>query len=100
MVENDNGQQVVSLRHWMTDIRQNSALIAERKFYISHSLDAMNTLIYVEQAKQRGSYLLLANTTFTQKVTGIGSFIAHKVGRAKVSESILPMLQYWQASVK
>lgn len=91
MIEKDGAQQIVSLKHWMLDLRGQSALIAERKFYISHSLDAMHTLIYLEQQGKQ-SYLLLGNTTFTEKVTGIGSFIAHKVGRAKITESVKPML--------
>ncbi|MYM62494.1 hypothetical protein [Pseudomaricurvus sp. HS19] len=92
VVENDNGQRITSLRHWMLEQRDNSALIAERKFYISHSLDAMHTLIYIEQAADDRSYVVLSNTTFTQKVTGMGQFIAHKVGRAKIETTIRPML--------
>ncbi len=92
VVENDGGQRIASLRHWMLEQRDHSALIAERKFYISHSLDAMHTLMYIEQAAEDSSYLVLSNTTFTQKVTGMGSFIAHKIGRAKIETTIRPML--------
>lgn len=100
VIEDDDGQSITSLRHWMVASRDNAVLIAERKFYISHSLDAMHTLIYLEQASDNSSYVLLGNTTFTQMVTGMGSFIAHKVGRAKIKKSIEPMLQHLQAAFR
>lgn len=98
VIEKEGAQQIVSLKHWMLIIRERSALIAERKFYISHSLDAMHTLIYLEQQEDH-SVMLLGNITFTEKVTGIGSFIAHKVGRAKISGSVTPMLSGLQKTL-
>lgn len=90
--EREGDRPITSLKHWMVDQQANYTVIAERKFYISHSLDAMNTLILaLEEGNE--SYLFMVNLSFTQQVTGIGSFIAHKVGRSKVKENIVPLFE-------
>jgi hypothetical protein len=91
------GGSVTSLKHWMIEKTDSYALIAERKFYISYSLDAMNTLILVLPDGE-DCYVFLLNLTFTQKVTGIGGFIAHKVGRSKVKHNVVPLLEGLQAA--
>ena len=59
----------------------------------------MHTLILVvEQADS--TYVFFVNLTFTQKVAGFGSFIAHKVGRGKVKQNILPLLEALQAEFR
>lgn len=88
--EMDGERPVTSLKHWMVNPKSDSVLIAERKFYISHSLDAMHTLILALQPDDH-TYLCMVNLSFTQKVAGMGSFVAHKVGRHKVKENILPI---------
>lgn len=90
VTEMDGDRPVTSLKHWMVDQQAELTLIAERKFYISHSLDAMHTLIL---ALQQGddTYLFMVNLSFTQKVAGFGSFIAHKVGRSQVKDTIVPI---------
>lgn len=90
VTEMDEGRPVTSLKHWMVDQQENFTLIAERKFYISHSLDAMHTLI-LAVAEDEYTYLFMVNLSFTQKVAGMGSFIAHKIGRSKVKENIVPL---------
>jgi hypothetical protein len=90
--ETESGRPLISLKHWMIDSRDNFTLIAERKFYISHSLDAMHTLILLLHQDSH-TYVFLVNQSFTQKVTGFGSFIAHKVGRSKVKQNILPLFE-------
>ena len=91
------GGSVTSLKHWMIEQSPDYALIAERKFYISYSLDAMNTLILLFPDGEE-CYVFLLNLTFTQKVTGIGGFIAHKVGRSKVKYNVVPLLEGLQAA--
>ncbi|MGI9307758.1 MAG: hypothetical protein ACR2P6_00770 [Gammaproteobacteria bacterium] len=88
---------LTSLKHWMVDQRDGTVLIAERKFYISRSLDAMNTLIVLLEEGD-DCYVFLLSLSFTQKVTGMGSFIAHKVGRSKVKSNILPMFEGLRAA--
>lgn len=90
---------ITSLKHWMIDDQPQRTLIGERKFYISHSLEAMHTLILVLE-QNHAAYVFLLNQTFTEKVTGIGSFIAHKVGRKKVKENIIPMLEHLQQEMR
>jgi hypothetical protein len=95
--ESNSGRPLTSLKHWMVERRDGFTLIGERKFYISHSLDAMHTLILLlEEGDQ--CYVFLLNQSFTQKVTGFGSFIAHKVGRSKVKENILPLFDNLKAA--
>lgn len=95
--ESSSKRPLTSLKHWMVKREDGFTLIAERKFYISHSLDAMHTLILLlEQDGQ--CYVFLVNQSFTQKVTGIASFIAHKIGRRKVKQNILPLFQALKAS--
>ena len=95
--EPDSKRPLTSLKHWMVKREDGFTLIGERKFYISHSLDAMHTLILLlEQDEQ--CYVFLVNQSFTQKVTGMGSFIAHKVGRYKLKQNILPLFRALKAS--
>lgn len=93
--EKESGRPVVSLKHWMVEERKDFTLIAERKFYISHSLDAMHSLIFALQENGE-TYLFLLNQSFTQKVTGMGSYIGHKVGRSKVKQNIVPLFEQLQ----
>lgn len=98
-MEMDGRRPITYLKHWMIDDQPQRTLIAERKFYISHSLEAMHTLILVME-HNNSSYVFLLNQTFTEKVTGIGSFIAHKVGRKKVKENIMPMFEHLQQEMR
>lgn len=90
--EMDGGKPITSLKHWMLNEQEGFTLIAERKYYISHSLDAMHTMILLLPDDQ-GTYVFLVNATFTEFVTGIGSFVAHKVGRGKVKKNVVPLLE-------
>lgn len=93
--EKESGRPVLSLKHWMIEEREGFTFIAERKFYISHSLDAMHSLIFAFEENGE-TYLFLLNQTFTQKVTGMGSYIGHKVGRSKVKQNIVPLFEQLQ----
>lgn len=93
--EKESGRPVVTLKHWMIEEREGFSLIAERKFYISHSLDAMHSLIFAFE-ENAATTLFLLNQSFTQKVTGMGSYIGHKVGRSKVKENIVPLFEQLQ----
>ena len=88
----ESGRPLVSLKHWMVEQRSGFQLIAERLFFMSHSLDAMHTVILIMEKGQH-SYLFLLNQSFTQKVTGFGSAIAHKVGRSQVKGNVLPLFE-------
>lgn len=93
--EKESGRPVVTLKHWMIEARKDFTLIAERKFYISHSLDAMHSLIFAFEENGQ-TYLFLLNQSFTQKVTGMGSYIGHKIGRSKVKQNIVPLFEQLQ----
>ncbi|MFW0778573.1 MAG: hypothetical protein ACN2B6_12730 [Rickettsiales bacterium] len=89
--EMEGGRPILSLVHWIYTMKDDHALIVERKYYISHTLDAMHTYIFMQQ-QDASTVVVMGNSTFTQKVTGMGSFIAHKVGRANVASNIKPIL--------
>lgn len=93
--EMEGGRPILSLVHWLYTLRDGDALIAERKFYMSHSLDAMHTYIYLAQ-QGSNTIVFMGNSTLTQKVTGMGSFVAHKVGRSMVRSKIRPILESLQ----
>ena len=97
--EPDSNRPLTSLKHWMLKTGDGFTLIAERKFYLSHSLDAMHTLILLLE-RDGACYVFLINQSFTQKVTGMGSFVAHKIGRRKVKQNVLPLFEAVKASLQ
>jgi len=91
-IEQEDGRPIYSLKHQLVDIGNDHALIAERQFYVSHSLDGLQVTIL---CLRDGDHTLVGmlNHTFTGKVSGFGQTIAHRIGRAKVREKILPMFE-------
>lgn len=78
------------LKHQMLKIRHNLLLIAERQFYISNSLDAIQTQILCTPYKN-GTLVALSSQSYTDKVTGFGRGIAVKIGRHMMEKQIRPM---------
>lgn len=97
--EPDSNRPLTSLKHWMVKQADGYTLIAERKFYVSHSLDAMHTLILLLE-RDETSYVFLVNQSFTQKVTGLGSFVAHRIGRRKLKQNVLPLFEALRTSLQ
>lgn len=91
-VEREGGRPLYSLRHQLFDPQADRAIIFERSFYISHSLDALDVAILCLPL-QRGTQVAMLTHTFTGKVAGIGQAIAHRIGRLKVKEKTLPMFE-------
>ena len=91
-IEQEDNRPVYSLKHQITDIQPNHALIAERQFYVSHSLDSLQVTIL---CLRDGEHTLvgLLNHVFTGKVSGMGQMIAHRIGRAKAKEKVEPMFE-------
>ena len=86
---------VFILKHQMVKEEKNGTIIAERQFFISHGLDALQVEIICLPYKE-GTIIGLGAQTFTEKVAGMGSFIAHKVGRYQMEKQIKPMFEHLQ----
>jgi hypothetical protein len=86
------GRRAFVLAHWMMDINESYALIAERQYYVSHTYDALQNTIAC--LPYRGGTLVgLLNQTFTTKVAGFARAIRHTVGRKRIQETIRPLFE-------
>ncbi len=86
------GRRVFVLAHWMVDINESYALLAERQYYVSHTYDALQNTIAC--LPYRGGTLVgLLNQTFTGKVAGFARAIRHNVGRNRIQETIRPLFE-------
>jgi hypothetical protein len=86
------GRRVFVLAHWMADINESYAIIAERQYYVSHTYDALqNTIVCLPY--RGGTLVGLLNQTFTGKVAGFARAIRHNVGRKRIQETIRPLFQ-------
>jgi hypothetical protein len=82
------------LKHWLADIRPDHALIAERQFYISNTLDSLQVVVLCIQDGD-ATLVALLSETFTGKVS-IGGAIAHRVGRQRMRKKIWPLFEALQ----
>lgn len=86
------GRRAFVLAHWMVDINENYALIAERQYYVTHTYDTLQNMIAC--LPYRGGTLVgLLNQTFTGKVAGFARGIRHDVGRSRIQETIRPLFE-------
>ncbi len=86
------GRPVFILKHQMSKENNNMFMVAERQFFISHDLDAIQTEIVCMPYKE-GTLIALSSQSFTPKVSGLGRSIAVKVGRNMMEKQIRPMLE-------
>lgn len=93
--EMSDDRPMVILKHWMVTSQPEFMLVAERRFYISHTLDAMHVFIII-LPYEGGSLVAMVNQSFTGMVSGMGSSIAHRVGRGQVAKQIRPLFEYMQ----
>lgn len=82
------------LKHWLADIRPDQALIAERQFYISNTLDSLQVVILCIQDGD-ATLVALASETFTGKVS-VGGALAHRIGRQRMRKKIWPLFEALQ----
>lgn len=86
------GRPAFVLAHWMVDINESYALIAERQYYVSHTYDILQNMIAC--LPYRGGTLVgLLNQTFTGKVAGFARGIRHDIGRKRIQETIRPLFE-------
>lgn len=86
------GRPAFVLAHWMVDINQSYALIAERQYYVSHTYDILQNMIACLPYRG-GTLVALLNETFTGKVAGFARGIRHDVGRKRIQETIRPLFE-------
>jgi hypothetical protein len=91
-IDEENGRPLFMLKHQLVQIGPQHTLIAERQYYLNHSLDALQVVILFLPT-EKGTLVSMLNQTYTGKVAGFGTAIAHKVGRSKVHEKILPLFE-------
>jgi hypothetical protein len=86
------GRPAFVLAHWMVDINESYALIAERQYYVSHTYDILQNMIACLPYRG-GTLVALLNQTFTGKVTGFARGIRHDVGRKRIQKTIQPLFK-------
>jgi hypothetical protein len=84
------------LSHWIVDLKESYALIAQRQYYVGHTYDSLQIIILCLPYKG-GTLVSLLNQTFTDKVTGILSSLRHCIGRHCVQEIIRPIFEKLRA---
>lgn len=81
------------LKHWISDIQSDYALITERRYYLSHSLNSLQVTIGCLPYRQ-GTLVVLFNQTFTDKVdVAIGKSIVKTIGRMEVEKNSRPIFE-------
>ena len=88
------------LKHWILDIQSDYALIAERRFYLSHSLNDLQVVIGCLPDGDN-TLVVLLNQTFTEKVNmSIGKTIAKTIGYREVEKNIRPIFENLSKALK
>ena len=97
--QTESGRPLFVLKHWVLKIQPEYALIAERRFYLSHSLNSLQVIIGCLPHGNK-TLVVLLNQTFTEKVNmSIGSSIAKRVGYNQVEKNILPIFENLRAEL-
>ena len=82
-----DNRPVFQLRHYMADIHDNFAVVAEMQFYVGHTYNSMLTVIGCVPY-EGGTVVFCTNRTFTDQVAGFGSSLKRNVGRRRIEDSI------------
>ena len=98
--QTESDRPLFFLKHWIVDIEPDHALIAERRFYLSHTLDSLQVIIGCLPHGD-GTLAVLLNQTFTEKVdVSIGRSIAKHIGHKQVEKNILPIFENLVAAIR
>lgn len=89
-LDHEEDRPLFSLKHRLVRVTADHALIAERQYYISHSLDTLQVVILCLPT-DKGTLIAMLNNSYTGKVAGFGRTIAHRIGREKLQEKIRPL---------
>jgi hypothetical protein len=86
----------LSLAHWVIDLKESYALIAQRQYYVGHTYNSLQVIILCLPYKD-DTLVSLLNQTFTDKVTGVLSDLRHCIGRHCVQAIIRPLFEKLRA---
>lgn len=93
------GEPQYLLTHWIIDSAQNYVLVTQRQFYVNHTYDTLQ-MTFACLPYEKGVLVMMLNQTFTEKVAGFGSGIAHKIGRGRVADAIAESFEFFKTAVK
>lgn len=93
------GEPQYTLTHWMIDSADNYILVTQRQFYVNHTYDTLQ-MSFLCLPYEEGVLVVMLNQTFTEKVAGFGSGIAHKIGRGRVADAIAETFDLLKTAVK
>ena len=89
---------VFVLKHWLSDIDPDYALIVERQYYLTHTLNSLQVGILCLPYRS-GTLVGLLNQAFTEKVdVKVGKTIAQRIGQQQVEKQIRPMFENLRAA--
>ena len=78
---------VFQLCHYMADIRNQYAIVAELQFYVEHTYNSMLTVIGCVPYDS-GTVVFCINRTFTDQLAGFGSSLKRTIGRRRIEDSL------------
>lgn len=85
-----SGRPLFVLEHSMHDLHEEYALIVQRQYYISHTLDNLQVaMLLLPEGEQ--TVLFILTQTSTDKVTGMGRFVAAPIGRHMIKRNVEPI---------
>lgn len=82
-----DNRPVFQLCHYMADIRNHYAIVAELRFYVEHTYNAMLTVIGCVPF-EGGTVVFCINRTFTDQVAGFGSNLKRNIGRRRIEDAV------------
>jgi hypothetical protein len=98
--QRESDRPLFLLKHWILDIQPDYALITERRFYLSHSLNSLQVVIGCLPDGE-STLVVLLNQTFTEKVNmSVGKSIAKTIGYRQVEKNIRPIFENLRRALK
>jgi hypothetical protein len=94
------GEHQFVLSHWMIDKDSGDYVaLIQRQYYVNHTYDTLQ-MTFLCVPYEDGVLAALLNQTFTPKVAGFGSGMAHNIGRKRLAEAIADTFNLVQAAVQ
>ena len=81
------GEPQYLLTHWIIESADTHVLVLQRHFYVNHTYDTLQIMLMCLQYGD-GVLVAMLNETFTEKVAGFASGMAHNIGRGRLADAI------------
>lgn len=99
-VANDvEGEPQYLLTHWIIESADTHVLVLQRHFYVNHTYDTLQMMLMCLQYGD-GVLVTMLNETFTEKVAGFASGMAHNIGRGRLADAIAETFELIKTAVK